>query len=65
MVKIINATQARSNNNKFINETAQNHEPIIIMGKQNNVIMVSQEDWNVIQDMLKQKISDQIFKNLS
>lgn len=28
MVKIINATQARSNLNNLIDETAQNHVPI-------------------------------------
>lgn len=52
MAKIINATQARSKINEFIDETAQNHEPIIITGKRNNVVMVSQEDWNAIQDIL-------------
>lgn len=48
MTKVIIDSQARSDINNLIDETAQNHVPIIITGKRNNVVMVSQEDWNVI-----------------
>lgn len=65
MAKIINATQARLNLNTLIDETAQNHEPIIITGKRNNVVMIAQEDWNTIQEILNQKISDQSLNDLS
>lgn len=65
MTKVITASQARSDIYNLIDETAQNHEPIIITGKRNKVVMVSQEDWNVIQDMRNQKISNQNFNTLS
>lgn len=41
MAKIINATQARLNLNTLIDETIQNHEPIIITGKRNNVVILA------------------------
>lgn len=31
---------------------AETHEPIIITGKRNNVVMISQEDWNAIEETL-------------
>lgn len=65
MVKIINAKQARLNLNTLIDETVQNHEPIIITGKRNNVVMLAQEDWNAIQEMLNQTITDQPFSDTS
>lgn len=65
MAKIINATQARLNLNTLIDETVQNHEPIIITGKRNNVIMLAQEDWNAIQEMLNQTITNQPFSDTS
>lgn len=35
-----------------MDEIAQTHEPILITGKRNNVIMLSQEDWNAIEETL-------------
>ena len=52
MTKVMSATQARSNIFHLIDETASSHEPVIITGKRNNVVMVSQEDWNAIQETL-------------
>lgn len=52
MTKILSATEARTNIFKLMDETAASHEPIIITGKRNNVVMVSQEDWNAIQESL-------------
>ncbi len=52
MTKILSATKARADIFNLIDETAQNHEPIIITGKRNNAVMVSQEDWNALQETL-------------
>lgn len=30
----------------------QSHEPVIISGESNNVVLVSEEDWNAIQETL-------------
>ena len=46
------ASQARMNIYKIMDETAESHEPIIITGKRNNVVMVSEEDWNAIEETL-------------
>lgn len=52
MTKVITASQARSDIYNLIDETAQSHEPIIITGKRHNAVMVSQEDWKAIEEML-------------
>jgi prevent-host-death family protein len=48
----ITATEARSNLYRLIDETAESHQPIIIMGKRNKAVLVSQEDWSAIQETL-------------
>lgn len=52
MTKILSASQVRSDIFNLIDETAMSHEPIVITGKRNNAVMVSQEDWNAIQETL-------------
>jgi prevent-host-death family protein len=48
----ITATEARSNLYRLIDETAESHEPIIIMGKRNKAILISEEDWSAVQETL-------------
>ena len=48
----ITATQARSNLYRLIDETAESHRPIVIMGKRNRAVLVSEEDWSAIQETL-------------
>ncbi len=52
MTKIIPVTQARANIYSLMDEASQTHEPILITGKRNNVVMISQEDWNAIEETL-------------
>lgn len=52
MTKVMTASQARSNIYKIMDETAQTHQPIMITGKRNNVVMISEEDWNAIEETL-------------
>lgn len=52
MTKAISASQARANIFTIMDEAASSHEPILITGKRNNVVMLSQEDWNAIQETL-------------
>jgi len=52
MTKIMSASQARADIYNIMDETAQTHEPILITGKRNNVVMLSQEDWNAIEETL-------------
>ena len=48
----ITATEARSNLYRLIDETAESHQPIVIRGKRNNAVLLSEEDWSAIQETL-------------
>jgi len=48
----LNATEARSNLYKLIDETAISHQPITIKGGKSNAVLVSEEDWNAISETL-------------
>jgi len=51
-MKTINATNARKNLYQLINETSEVHEPIQITGKNNNAILISEDDWRAVQETL-------------
>ncbi|WP_421856020.1 type II toxin-antitoxin system Phd/YefM family antitoxin [Marinomonas sp.] len=46
------ATEARSNLYRLIDEVADSHQSIVITGKRNNAVLISEEDWFVIQETL-------------
>ncbi|MXS85880.1 type II toxin-antitoxin system Phd/YefM family antitoxin [Nitrosomonas sp. HPC101] len=48
----ITATEARSNLYRLIDEAAESHQPIVILGKRNKAILVSEENWLAIQETL-------------
>ena len=48
----LTATEARSNLYRLIDEAAESHRPIVIMGKRNSAVLVSEEDWSAIQETL-------------
>ncbi len=48
----ISATEARSKLYRLIDETAESHQPIVIMGKRHKAVLVSEEDWAAIQETL-------------
>ena len=52
MTRVMTVSQARTNIYKIMDETAQTHQPIMITGKRNNVVMLSEEDWNAIEETL-------------
>jgi len=52
MTKVMTVSQARTNIYKIMDETAQTHQPIMITGKRNNVVMLCEEDWNAIEETL-------------
>ncbi len=49
---ILSASEARSRLYRLIDETALSHEPITITGKRSNAVLVSEEDWNSIQETI-------------
>ncbi len=48
----LNATDARSKIYALIDETAETHKPITITGKRGNAVLLSEEDWNAINETL-------------
>lgn len=52
IMDVINATAARTNLYNLIDQTKEFHEPIMISGKRNNAVLVSEDDWNSIQETL-------------
>jgi len=51
-MSILKATDARANLYKLIDETAESHQPIVITGKRNNAVLLSEDDWNAINETL-------------
>lgn len=49
---VMTATKARSNLYTLIDQTKNYHEPIVISGKRSNAVLISEEDWNSIQETL-------------
>ncbi len=45
-------SEARSNLYRLIDKGAQSHEPVLITGKRNNAVLVSEEDWRSIEETL-------------
>ncbi|HEY9663193.1 MAG TPA: type II toxin-antitoxin system Phd/YefM family antitoxin [Allocoleopsis sp.] len=46
------SNQASSDLDQLIQTTASTHEPVLILGEQSNAILVSEADWNAIQETL-------------
>ena len=51
-MQILSASNARTNLYRLIDEAAASHEPLVITGKRNNAVLVSQEDWAAMQETL-------------
>lgn len=48
----LTASEARTNLYRLIDEAATAHEPLLITGKRNNAVLVSESDWTAIQETL-------------
>jgi prevent-host-death family protein len=49
---VITATEARATLYNLLDDVAASHEPILITGKRNNAVLVSEEDWRAINETL-------------
>ena len=49
---VLTASAARASLYKLIDETSDSHIPVIISGKRNNAVLISESDWNAIQETL-------------
>jgi antitoxin YefM len=46
------ASEARERLYRLLDEAAEAHEPVLITGPRSNAVLVSEEDWNAIQETL-------------
>ena len=51
-MKTVNITAARKDLFNLVNLTVEDSEPILITGKHNNAVMISETDWNSIEETL-------------
>jgi prevent-host-death family protein len=48
----LTASQARMRLYKLLDHTSDAHEPVQIMGRRHNAVLVSEDDWRSIQETL-------------
>lgn len=48
----ITASEARAKLYRLIDEAAASHQPLLISGKRNNAVLISETDWEAIQETL-------------
>jgi len=51
-MSVLTASKARANLYRLIDQAADSHDPILIAGKRNSAVLVSEEDWNAIQETM-------------
>lgn len=51
-MQVMTAVSAGTNLCNLIEQTQEFHEPIMISGKRGNAVLISEEDWNSIQETL-------------
>lgn len=51
-MKTVSITQARDNLYKLLDETVMSSEPLEIIGKRGNGVLLSKKDWSAIQETL-------------
>ena len=51
-MQTVTVSEARANLYKLIDETANSHQPIVIVGKRSRAVLIAGEDWDAIQETL-------------
>ena len=52
MFETVTATEAKNEIQNLIDETAASHRPILITAERHNAVLLSEEDWNAVQETL-------------
>jgi len=64
----LTATEARKRLYTLVDDVAESHDPIQIVGKRNSAVLLAEEDWRAIQETLYltsiPKMRDSILKGL-
>ncbi len=64
-MNILTASEARANLYTLIDQTFENHEPMLIKGKRHNALLISEDDWNAIQETLFPGMRESIREGLA
>ena len=48
----LTATEARKCLYSLVDDVAESHDPIQIVGKRNSAVLISEEDWRAIQETM-------------
>lgn len=48
----VTANNARKDLFRLMDQTVESHEPVVITGKTKNVVMLSEEDWHAVEEIL-------------
>ncbi|MHB0981180.1 MAG: type II toxin-antitoxin system Phd/YefM family antitoxin [Thermoleophilia bacterium] len=48
----VTTTEARKNLYLLVDQVRESHEPIQIIGKRGNAVLVSEDDWRAVQETL-------------
>jgi prevent-host-death family protein len=48
----LTATEARKQLYSLVDDVAESHDPVQIVGKRNSAVLISEEDWRAIQETL-------------
>lgn len=51
-MQTLTATKARTTLYNLLDEVAASREPILIIGKRSNAVLISEEDWRAINETL-------------
>lgn len=49
---VLTASEARANLYRLIDQAAESHQPIVIAGKRTSAVLVSEEDWQAMQETM-------------
>lgn len=61
---IISVTEARQTLFGLIDRVNESHEPVTILGKRGNAVLVSEEDWRSIQETLYLKAIPGVWESI-
>jgi len=48
----LSAKEARKNLYSLVDDVAESHDPVQIVGKRHSAVLISEEDWRAIQETL-------------
>jgi len=51
-VTTLTATEARKRLYSLVDDVAESHNPIQIVGKRNSAVLISEDDWRAVQETL-------------